>query len=89
MKWSLTSYRWPIVRCVDVVIALSGYIPSSQTSYDRIIMLQLPQDMTAGDVVMSLVDKVGLGGDSSAYTLTSFSSEGQLYQCACHCEHSS
>lgn len=35
--------------------------------------------MTAGDVVMSLVDKVGLGGDSSAYTLTSFSSEGQLW----------
>jgi hypothetical protein len=37
--------------------------------------------MTAGDVVTSLVDKVGLGGDSSAYTLSSFSSKGQQHLC--------
>lgn len=37
--------------------------------------------MTAGDLVTSLVDQVGLGGDSNSYTLTSFSSEGQYSVC--------
>ena len=38
------------------------------------------QGMTAGDLVMTLVDQVGLGGDSTTYTLTSFSSQGKC----CH-----
>ena len=41
------------------------------------ILYAVLQDMSAGDLLTTLVETVGLGGDSSAYTLSQYNDDGQ------------